>query len=308
MSAILSIGASRSLDGLNQRLTQEIQALAGEGWRLSMRQERSNGVHQLTCFLEEHPAGESSNEMTLILRQFGARVLMEWILEVWERDLIMKRLRSDHPHFNEQERRVIGEKAAHIMKRKEEVSKEYIMYRIGRNQRILERLVEVLVDYGRIHVDGFLRFRLKDYLHSVSDAVDTAVDEYMMEKEYNEFIRLLRYFLEIQESRVQVVHVFLRPGGFQLLDDGGNPVNNEVVDGFNRDYLEHEEISFEDLLISALVTVAPVQVVLHSREEMPVSETLSTIQAVFGDRLHRCPGCERCQAFVAAREPREMQT
>ncbi|MZP30868.1 putative sporulation protein YtxC [Heliobacterium undosum] len=308
MSAILSIGASRNLDGLNHRLTQEIRALAGEGWRLSMRQERSNGVHQLTCFLEDHPAGESLDEMTLILRQFGARVLMEWILEVWERELIQKRLRADHPHFNDQERRQISDKAAHILKRKEEVSKEYIMYRIGRNQRILERLVEVLVDYGRIHVDGFLRFRLQDYLQAVADAVDSAVDEYMMEKEYNEFIRLLRYFLEIQESRVQVVHVYLRPGGFQLLDEGGNPVNNEVVDGLSRDYLEHEEISFEDLLISALVTVAPVQVVLHSREEKPVSETLSTIQAVFGDRLHRCPGCEQCQPFTPLRAPKKMQT
>ncbi|ABZ84344.1 hypothetical protein HM1_1779 [Heliomicrobium modesticaldum Ice1] len=307
MSAILSIGASRNLDGLNHRFMQEIRALAGEGWRLSMRQERSNGVHQLTLFLEDHPEGESLDEMTLILRQFGARVLMDWILEVWEGELIQKRLRAEYPHFHDRERRQIGDKAAHILKRKEEVSKEYIMYRISHDQRILERLVEVLVDYGRIHVDGFLRFRFQDYLQAVDDAVDSAVDEYTMEKEYNEFIHLLRYFLDIQESRLEVVHVYLCPGGFRLLDEGGNPVNNEVVDGISRDYLEHDEISFEDLLISALVTVAPVQVVLHSREEKPVSETLNTIRAVFGDRLHRCPGCERCQPYTSVMAPKKMQ-
>ncbi|MBC9783729.1 putative sporulation protein YtxC [Heliobacterium chlorum] len=297
MVQILSIGASRDLDELGYRLTCELTELAGEGWQFGTRRQWLNGVHQFSCYLDEHPEGESPEEMALILRQYCARMLTDWILDVWEQELVEKRINSEYAYFSEEERWVIAEKATQILKQEEETSKEYIIYRVGRRQRILERLLDVLVTFGRVHIDGFLRFRLSDYLATLSDSVDVAVDEYMMEKEYKEFVSLLRYFLEIQDTRVPVVHVYMRPGGFQLLDERGIPVNNEIVEGFHQDVIKHEEICFEDLLISALVTVAPVQVVIHYTEGVPSSESMQTIQAVFGDRLHYCPGCDRCLVF-----------
>lgn len=299
MSEILSIGASRSLDVLKHRLAREIQALAGEGWRLGTRQLHLNGVHQLSCHVESCPLGESPEEMALILRQYVARLLTEWILEDWEQDLLLKHITTNYYYFSDSEKKAISDKALQIIQQEEETSKEYIIYQVGRNQRILERLLEVILNHGHVHMDGFIRFRMQDYLKHLGEAADAAVEEFMMEKEYNEFIRLLRYFLEIQESRLPVVHVFLRAGGhFQLFDDRGRPVTNEIVEGFTKDLVDND-ISYEDLLISALITIAPEQVVIHFFEGAKGGEAMNTIYAVFGDRMHRCPGCERCLASLS---------
>jgi hypothetical protein len=50
-------------------------------------------------------------------------------------------------------------------------------------------------------LDGFLSFRLKEYRGRLAEVVDKAVDEYMMDMEYKEFIRVLRYFVDVQEAQ-----------------------------------------------------------------------------------------------------------
>ena len=58
-------------------------------------------------------------------------------------------------------------------------------------------------------MEGFIRFRLKDYIEELKYIIDGSVDELLIDREYNEFIKLLRYFVEIQEPKVEEVHVLL---------------------------------------------------------------------------------------------------
>src|SRR5690606_18493691 len=58
-----------------------------------------------------------------------------------------------------------------------------------------------------MHVEGFLRFRAEAYLEELRDTVAYAVDEWMMERQYQEFLSLLKYFVYIQDAKVPEAHV-----------------------------------------------------------------------------------------------------
>ncbi|QGG48809.1 sporulation protein YtxC [Heliorestis convoluta] len=276
--------------------------MTGEGWKIACEHSYDEKIHKLQVVIEKVPAGETAKDMIRILQQYMARQITEWILDDWEKEMLKKYAKTKYYYFSDAERRNIIDKALRILQQEEETSKDYIIYRVGRNERILERLLEVMILRKEIHIDGFIRFRLKDYTKSLCEALDLAVDEYMMEKEYNEFVRLLKYFLEIQDSRIPLVHVFLRSGGqFQLIDDKGNPVIHEAMEGLQEEEVK-QYVSYDDLLISALITVAPEQVLIHAQEREHKSEAINTIKAVFGERLHHCPGCERCLTALKGRE------
>ena len=45
-------------------------------------------------------------------------------------------------------------------------------------------------------LDGFIKFRLKEYIKNLDEIVDFAVDKYVIDKEYNEFTTLLKMYVD----------------------------------------------------------------------------------------------------------------
>ncbi|MCG0278178.1 MAG: putative sporulation protein YtxC [Thermanaeromonas sp.] len=167
-----------------------------------------------------------------------------------------------------------------------------------RGQPLSLRVREYLEENSYLNIDGFVQFRLPDYLLELEQAIEEAVDEYIMEKEYDEFVGVLKYFLEIQEPRIEKVHVVLSPGGgFQLYDGKNKSLDKEYLEGFMVD-IGDNELNYEDLLLSALITLAPRQVVLHGTDKGKAWGTANTIKNVFGDRVIICSGCSRCRRIL----------
>ena len=48
-----------------------------------------------------------------------------------------------------------------------------------------------------------------------------------MEREYREFIRLLKYFVDIQDPKFEIIHVVLKPDNkYILLDENKKEITN----------------------------------------------------------------------------------
>ena len=164
-----------------------------------------------------------------------------------------------------------------------------------RRMNILQEVTQFLERNQEIVLEGFINFRLKDYVVEVADIVDAAVDNFLLEKEYLEFIRLLKYFVEIQEPKVTEVHILLEKNNtFKLVDRKGNLIENEYLDGFSLE-LMNNSINYEDLLISSLITLAPRKVVIHLINLDGPTDTVKTIENVFGRRARKCNGCTFCK-------------
>ena len=139
-------------------------------------------------------------------------------------------------------------------------------------------------------------FRSRDKLGEI---VDKAVDSYMMDLEYQEFIRVLRYFVDVQEAQVEEVHVIIGDGeNFKIRDAKGKVISNHYLENFMLRSMD--DINYEDLLISALITIAPRNVMLHMSGTPREQGVVQTIQHVFEGRVMTCDGCEICETELSA--------
>jgi putative sporulation protein YtxC len=161
-----------------------------------------------------------------------------------------------------------------------------------RIQKLASRFSLYLEDHERLHLDGFLRFRLSDYRAEVQEAAETAIEERLMERQYQEFMTLLKSMVEWQETRTSTVHV-LHSGGhaFRLLDEEMRPLEQDLMDAEPSHRKEihkaQEEQEEESRVVSRLLAASPRQLYIHTTE--PDSQVIRTIIGIFGDRAALYP-------------------
>ncbi|MOA34458.1 YtxC-like family protein [compost metagenome] len=115
----------------------------------------------------------------------------------------------------------------------------------------------------------------------------------MLDKQYQEFISLLKYFVCLQDTKVAMVHL-LHKGGhdFMLYDESFKPLNpNPPSDKLVAEMLE-TEMNIEDMVISSLISVSPRHITVHTRQ--PDMQVIRTIETIFDQRVSVCESCASC--------------
>ena len=110
------------------------------------------------------------------------------------------------------------------------ISGPSMVYCINRKNSIIDKITRCIEENNEINISGFLTFRTKELKKDLECIVDKVVEEYMVEKEYNEFIKLLKYFVEIQESKVDEVNILIEKNGdYYLRDEEGNDLVGNML-------------------------------------------------------------------------------
>jgi len=167
---------------------------------------------------------------------------------------------------------------------------------VRRRTKIRNVLQAYMLENKQLILDGFIRFRLPDYWEEVREVAEFAVDEYMLEKQYKEFISLLKYFVYVQEAKMPAVHLIHKGGHeFTILNDSLQPVDLSKIDSSVTLGLLEKDINFEDMIVSTLITVSPANIFIHTKEpELPI---IKTIAQIFEDRTEVCSQCRICHMF-----------
>lgn len=225
-------------------------------------------------------------------RQCVTEALADFITRPWENALLLEQAAWARPDLNEAELLVIRGAAQQLLLAAE---KETAGKQAPRREFVRQRLQDYLQDHDRINLEGFITFRLQHYVGQLESAVDAAFGEFLTTKEYRDLIRLLKIFVDSQPDRVGLVHVLRGAGGgFQLVDADGQAVDQQslatLVTGVGRGPMH-----YGDLLVSALISLAPRRVLLHNPAPYLAAETVDTIKLVFADRVHMCQGCRTCR-------------
>jgi putative sporulation protein YtxC len=142
-------------------------------------------------------------------------------------------------------------------------------------QRLSALIGESMPD--TLMLEGFMRFRMKDYLEEWNRALALGVEDYIRKKEYTEFVEILRLFVNIRIPRVRKVHVCVDGHGEYLLLD-------ERLCLLKCTFLG-KRIDKDDALLSALVNIAPLCIVVHNKDRFWDARILETIKDVFGKRV-----------------------
>lgn len=172
------------------------------------------------------------------------------------------------------------------------------LLQIRRRNIIVKSLMEYFESSNTIILDGFINFRLKDYLKDLEEIVEKAVDNFLMEKEYREFIRLLKYFVDIQEPKYENIHIIAtNHGTYTLLDDRREEITNECIKEYLNEISE-SEINYDDLLVSSLITLAPKKITIHNISCFKNKELLETIHNIFYNNVCICRSCSICNVNI----------
>ncbi|MDP4128410.1 MAG: putative sporulation protein YtxC [Bacillota bacterium] len=256
--------------------------------------EERQGKHWLIQCKFEDPSLEESNDDGVahkIHLYYLANALAETILLHWEKEHVRKVLKKKHQDVDDNGQRIIHNTLHYLNKGLGQVQG----YRVNRKTMLVSQILNCLDNSPVFELEGFLEFRAQEYKNEVSRAVEYAINEYVVEKEYFEFIQLLKHFVDNQTPRLDCLHVGVTSRGkFHLYNDNGIEVTHQFLEDYQLDNVH--ELGYEDLLVSALIAVAPRQVTLHIRNE-GYKDTLQTIRNVFGDRVSDCQGCSLCKSF-----------
>ncbi len=221
--------------------------------------------------------------------------LAEHIMKNWENDLLWKEINRNCRHYSNDEKDIIYKKSAFFMSRCHENESLNLLMNYGRRNRITRRIFEYMEDNKQIVIEGFINFCLREYLNELKFSVEVACEELRSQKEYNDFINLLRYFVDTQVPRMQEVNLMIgEKGDFYLWDGEGTKIDEHFMNYYLEDMLV-EEINLDDVLVSILITISPCRIILHNTIQMEPSEPVETIRKVFKERISECCGCERCK-------------
>lgn len=287
---VISIGTvPEALFPLKEKLGHEISRLQAEGLPVDLTEKQRGELYFLGCSIDDPLQTPVKNPCEMV-RLAAAQVLSSMVLEDMPQFILSRLLHRLYNHFDPQEQESIVQRACILLP-------EMGLQDQGNSDSLKEITRLQILDYLHGHrelvVDGFVRFRMKEYVQYLSGVLEKAVDGFLLDREYQEFIRLLRYFVDLQQPLLEEVHVVVRPSGlFRLLDPDRRIISNEYLEG-EVTQLAEGALDYEDLLISALITIAPRKIILHFRDH---PRAVDTLRNVFQGRVLICEGCTLCQA------------
>jgi len=243
-----------------------------------------------------------NEDIIYIFKHQLAEVLAEHIISDWELKLIEKEIFRRYKGVSAEDKKLIQQKAYGFLKKYNENESLNLFIRFSRKSRISRKILDYISDKDLLILEGFVNFCLQDYMKEIRFAVDLAFEELKNEKEYDEFIKLLRYLVDTQVPKVFEVNLMVGSDkDFYLWDEKGV----QIKESYLRHYLDDmllDEVDLDDVLISILVTIAPRRIVFHNIEHLLGNEPFEMIKRVFKDKIEICTGCERCYKYMRERE------
>ena len=146
-----------------------------------------------------------------------------------------------------------------------------------------------------IVLDGFINFRLKDYKNYLDDLLHESVSCYIVQKEYLEFISLVKSYVYSQKSISETIHLVYSSSESILLDE-----NKEIL--LNLDttlkskFLSDISFSSNDYTLNSLLTLLPRNLYIHLIDDN-IDEFITTLQLIFENKITICTNCNICSLY-----------
>lgn len=227
-----------------------------------------------------HYKGEKVNTFENIVID----IITNAIIDFWEQKLLGRMINSNYFYFDEYEKKNILQNCIELLKVKKQ-SKYELLY------KEIEKYIQ---ENSRIVLEGVVNFRIQEYIKLLDEIIDMAVNQYIIEKEYTEFISLLKAYINNTDSGIERLHLIYINGESILLDDDKNIVS--ISDNiFNAKYLSDITFSSNDFALNTLLNMIPEKLDIHIIDIE--DEFIETLKLIFEDRVNICRECNICKTY-----------
>lgn len=236
----------------------------------------------------------SGNNQPLFLSKI-ATILSYLVIDEIEETLLKRLILQNYFYFDANERNKILAICFDIMA--DDFSKLFDK----KFKLLYDIFYSFLSSHKSLVLDGFINFRLKSYLAILDDIINEAVNHFIIEKEYLEFISLLKLYINSQDCGCDIVHIVFSSSESLLLDENKNLI---VVkdDIFKAKYLSDITFSSNDYILNSLLTLLPKKIYVHLVDDY-MDEFINTLQLVFEKKINLCTDCNICRLYKKAKIP-----
>ncbi|MBY6272657.1 MAG: hypothetical protein CW346_10655 [Bacillaceae bacterium] len=126
-------------------------------------------------------------------------------------------------------------------------------------------------------------FRLKDYFKKLDLLIETAIDEYKLEQEYQSFIQCLREYLNGRTPKMEKIYLS-HDEGFRLFDGEGRELKrSDLQKLLDRKLLVNFPVYVDSMILAPLLSIAPERILLFTAD--PEQGIVQTIKSIFEEKL-----------------------
>ena len=211
-------------------------------------------------------------------------LIIDSIINFYQEKIFRRIINVNYFYFDDFERNIIFENCIEFFKQeKSEIT-----------ETLFEEIKKYIEDNRNIVLEGVANFRVKEYVKILDNIVDMAVNKYIIEKEYKEFINLLKIYVNSSGAKTDIMHLIYINGESILLDKEKNIVQVESNIN-NARYLSDISFSSNDIALNTLLNLLPKKLKIHviNKED----EFINTLKLIFDNRVEMCTDCNICKTY-----------
>ena len=211
-------------------------------------------------------------------------LIVDTIRTFFEERILKRIINVNYFYFDEFERNIIYDDCNEFLKQDD----------VEINETIFKQIKNYIKENKNIVLEGVVNFRINDYVKILDNIVDMAVNKYIIEKEYKEFINLLKIYVNTTGTKADIMHLIYTNGESILLDKDKNIVHIDKNIS-NTKYLSDISFSSNDIALNTLLSILPKKLIIHIIDKE--DEFINTLKLIFDDRIEICKACNICKTF-----------
>lgn len=211
------------------------------------------------------------------------------VIDELEELLLKNLLQKNYFYFNSDEKKHISDMCFGIF------ADDFNLYFDKKYNCLINDFKNYLTCNKSIVLNGFINFRIKNYIAILEDVVDEAVNAFIIEKEYLEFVSLLKMYISSQSPNCELIHLVYTNENSILLDENKTVINISD-DIFKAKYLSDITFSSNDYALNGLLSLLPKKIYIHLIDNC-IDEFIHTLALIFEGRVDICTDCNICNLY-----------
>lgn len=225
-----------------------------------------------------HYKGEN---LTLFIKQVS-KILSSLIIDIYEENIIKILLKSEFFYFDDfEQQQILNITIEDLYSEEETVCKK------DKRIDILSTLFfNYLCSNHSIILKGFATFRIKKYLKILLEQIDKSVNKYIIEKEYIEFISLLKIYINSASPLTDFVYLIYNDNKPILLDKNKQIIKIDT-NSLDAKYLSDISFSSNDYTLNTLLSILPNKIYVYLIDSK-TDDFINTLKLIFEHRIIFC--------------------
>lgn len=218
-----------------------------------------------------------------------SNILTKSTILFYEDNLITDSIYLNYFYFNKTEIKSIIENTQKLLKEYDVINTKYDL--------INNSIFKHLLNHHSLYFKSFIDFRLKEYKDLIDKKIDLAVNQFLIDKEYIEFVNILRLYInsESSSSNLEHLHLIYKNKDSIIIDDNKNIVscNDNIT---KAKYISDITFSSNDLALNTLLNLLPHKITIHLVDGFQ-DEFIETLKLIFQNKITICEDCDICNMY-----------